>query len=135
MNRTEQLKKQHESINQLILETNKLVKEINLELNASEIAKNISTLAGILQIHLSQEDQYLYPSLMKSENPEVMKKAKMYMDEMGNLKSVYIEFKNEFNTKSKIMTNSIGFEKAFKVVFSAIEKRISREDSDLYLML
>ncbi|MCD4713718.1 MAG: hypothetical protein K8R73_10590 [Clostridiales bacterium] len=68
MNRTEQLKKQHDSINQLIVETNKLVKEKNLETNASVIAKNISTL-----------------------------------DEMGNLRGVYIEFKNEFYTKSKIM--------------------------------
>ncbi len=135
MNRTEQLKKQHDSINQLIVETNKLVKEKNLETNASVIAKNISTLAGILQMHLSHEDQYLYPSLMESNNSEVVNKAKKYMDEMGNLRGVYIEFKNEFNTKSKIMSNTIGFEKAFKEVFSAIEKRISREDSDLYLML
>ena len=134
-NNTEQLRKQHETINALIKENIKLVNDKNLELNAPSIAKNISVLAGILQIHLSHEDQYLYPNLLNSDKPEIRNKAKAYIDEMGNLKAVYTDFKNKYNTKSKLMTNPAAFEKDFFAVFGAVEKRMNKEDSDLYLLL
>jgi hypothetical protein len=134
-NNTEQLKKQHEAINALIKENIKLVNDKNLELNAPSIAKNISVLAGILQIHLSHEDQYLYPNLLNSDKSEIRNKAKAYIDEMGNLKAVYTDFKNKYNTKSKLMSNPAAFEKDFFAVFGAVEKRMTKEDSDLYLLL
>ncbi len=135
INNTEQLKKQHENINALIKENIKLVNDKNLELHAPSIAKNISVLAGILQIHLSHEDQYLYPNLLNSDKPEIRNKAKAYIDEMGNLKAVYTNFKNKYNTKSKLMSNPAAFEKEFFAVFGAVEKRMTKEDSDLYLLL
>ncbi len=135
VNNTEQLRKQHENINALIKENIKLVNDKNLELHAPSIAKNISVLAGILQIHLSHEDQYLYPNLLNSDKPEIRNKAKAYIDEMGNLKAVYTDFKNKYNTKSKLMSNPGVFEKDFFVVFGAVEKRMNKEDSDLYLLL
>lgn len=135
INNTEQLKKQHENINALIKENIKLVNDKNLELHAPSIAKNISVLAGILQIHLSHEDQYLYPNLLNSDKPEIRNKAKAYIDEMGNLKAVYTDFKNKYNTKSKLMSNPAAFEKEFFDVFGAVEKRMTKEDSDLYMLL
>lgn len=135
MNHLDQLKKQHESINEIIIETTKLVNEKKLDANASEIAKNISILAGKLQIHLSHEDQHLYPSLLKSDSADVKHKATMYVHEMGDLKAVFTEFKNQFNTKSKILTEPNKFETEFSKVFGAIEKRMKKEDTDLYLML
>lgn len=134
-NNTEQLRKQHENINALIKENIKLVNDKNLELHAPTIAKNISVLAGILQIHLSHEDQYLYPNLLNSDKPEIRNKAKAYIDEMGNLKAVYTDFKNKYNTKSKLMSNPTAFEMDFFAVFGAVEKRMTKEDSDLYLLL
>lgn len=135
MNNTEQLKKQHQNINVIIKDSIRLVNAKDLESNALEIAKNISILAGILQIHLSHEDQFLYPNLLNSDVPEIRKKAKAYIDEMGNLKAIYTEFKNKYNTKSKLMQNPSDFEIAFFDVFRAIEKRMMKEDSDLYLLL
>lgn len=131
----DQLKKQHESINEIIEETMKMVNGNALEANAFEIAKNISILAGKLQIHLSHEDKYLYPSLLNSEVASVKNKAQQYVREMGNLQGIFTTFKNDFNTKSKIMANPDVFVASFKTVFAAIEQRMKREDSDLYRML
>lgn len=135
MNHMDQLKKQHESINEVIEETTKLVAGGSLEANAAEIAKNISILAGKLQIHLSHEDKYLYPSLLNSEVTGVKNKAQQYVREMGNLQGVFTVFKNDFNTKSKIIANPDVFIATFKTVFAAIDERMKREDTDLYLML
>lgn len=135
MNKTEQLKKQHDSIFKLIEETRHLVHDQHFEEHASAIAKNISVLAGIISMHLSHEDQYLYPSLLKSEKQEVKVKAKKYMDEMGNLKKQYADFKNLYNTKNKILTNPNDFVSNFDIVFKAIERRIVKEDNDLYLII
>lgn len=135
MNHMDQLKKQHEGINQVIAETTRLVNTGELESNAAEIAKNISVLAGKLQIHLSHEDRYLYPNLLSSENSGIKSKAQQYVQEMGSLQGDFTVFKNDFNTKSKIMVNPEAFVKAFKKVFAAIDQRMKKEDSDLYRML
>lgn len=135
MNPMEQLKKQHDGINDIIKETTKLVNLGDLESNASDIAKNISILAGKLQIHLSHEDKYLYPNLLNSENINIKIKAQQYVQEMGNLQGIFISFKNDFNTKSKIMANPHEFTQKFKTVFALIDQRMKKEDTDLYVML
>ncbi|OJV65180.1 MAG: hypothetical protein BGO41_01050 [Clostridiales bacterium 38-18] len=135
MNHKEQLTKQHEGINAVIAETSRLVSLGNLEQNASEIAKNISILAGKLQIHLSHEDKHLYPKMIASSDISIREKAQQYVNEMGNLQTVFSDFKNAYNTKNKILSNQAGFMSSFKTIFTAIDQRMKKEDSDLYLMI
>ena len=106
MNYTDQLKRQHQDIFSVIKDTNALVKSGNIEANSQQIAMNISSLAGKLQLHLSYEDKHLYPKLLESGNPVV---------------------------KSKILAEIQAFKSDYTKVFTALETRMNKEDKDLYL--
>ena len=54
---------------------------------------------------------------------------------MGNLAEVFMDYKNQFNTKNKIMNNIDGFIKKSESILNSIEKRINKEDNDLYLLI
>jgi len=132
MKNLDQLKRQHLEIFEVLNETKTLIQQQNLENNSQAIAKNINNIAGKLQVHLNNEDRFLYPSFLKSDRVVLQKKAQEYSDEMGDLSKVYAEFKNKYNTRSKIMTDSTAFITDSNNVFKAIEKRINKEDRDLY---
>jgi len=134
MNNLENLKRQHTEIFELMNETTKMIAQKDLESNGQNIAKNISSLAGKLKMHLGNEDKFMYPSFLMSKNEELKKKATEYIDEMGDLSSVYMTFKDKYNTRTKILNDQAGFMKESAVVFKAIEKRIKKEDSDLYVI-
>lgn len=129
------LKRQHVEIINTIKIIDELMKSNDFEKDSKDIAKSISTLAGKLKIHLDTEDKFLYPNLAKHDNISVRNKANKYIDEMGNICKVFTDYKNKFNTKSKIMNSLDEFKKESKYIFDTIKKRISKEDVDLYPLL
>ncbi len=134
MNKFEQLEQQHIGIKAVISETKSLLN--TLEDNASQkaVAKNISQLAGQLKIHLSHEDRFLYPSLLKSDDKTLQVKTNQYIKEMGGLSEIYSDFKVKYNTVPKIQDNVTVAKREIKEVLNAVEKRIFKEDSDLYMI-
>lgn len=135
MSNIENLVRQHVDIKEEILYIKKFVNLDSLEENAMDIAKHISLLAGKLKVHLDSEDKFLYPSLLNSENISIKNIANSYINEMGNLSNIFIEYKNKFNTRSKIMNNQKEFIEQSKNVAVNLEKRIHKEDEELYLLL
>lgn len=129
------LKRQHKDIINIIQIIKKLISNDDFENNSNDIAKNVSILAGKLKIHLSNEDKFLYPTLLNHKNIKIKNKADQYIDEMGNLAEVFMDYKNQFNTKNKIMNNIDAFMKKSESILNSIEKRINKEDNDLYLLI
>jgi hemerythrin-like domain-containing protein len=128
----ETLKRQHEGINDAISGIKKSLKITDLEREAFEISQKISLLAGVLKIHLGTEDRYMYPQLMQSESNELKKVAKEYVEEMGNISGEFIDYKNRFNTKTKIVSDTKGFINETERILKILEERIEKEDSNLY---
>ncbi len=134
MNKIEQLELQHVGIKAVISETKSLLNTLENNESQRAIVKNISQLAGQLKIHLSHEDKFLYPSLLNSHDKTLQNKTNQYIKEMGNLSTIYTEFKIKYNTVSRIQENISVAKKEIKAIFNAVEKRISKEDSDLYVI-
>jgi len=132
MRNLDQLKRQHVEIYEVLNETKSLIRKENFEDNSQAIAKNINNIAGKLQVHLSNEDRFLYPAFLNSDRVELKTKAQAYTVEMGDLSDVYATFKSKYNTRSKILANTKSFVTDSDKVFKAIEKRIHKEDHDLY---
>lgn len=131
----ENLNRQHETIKS---EINFIETEINKgssSVNVAETALHISRLAGLLKMHLLEEDQFLYPGLLECQDNEIENMAGLYMSEMGNLASEYIEFKNKYNISSKINGNVDNFIKDAKRIMEVLKKRIQKEDSELYYLV
>lgn len=104
----------------------------NLDTNASDTALHINQLAGKLNLHLSAEDKYLYPSLLKSTDTALQTLAQSYIDEMGNLCQIFNIYKLKFNTKNKIINAKTQFETESIQIIKAIRDRMKKEETDLY---
>ncbi|HKL43498.1 MAG TPA: hemerythrin domain-containing protein [Clostridia bacterium] len=128
------LKRQHQDIVVLIDTIENLIEQKNIEENASIISKYINELSGKLKIHLSHEDQYLYPNFKKSKHENLRNKVENYINEMGDLSEIFYCYKNSFNTRTKILKEPNEFIRESEIIFFAIKKRISREDDDLYVL-
>ncbi len=128
----ETLKRQHEEIAEIISDIKSDIDQKDIAKEALEISSKISNLAGKLKVHLNTEDQYMYPQLLKSSNSEVQTTAQAYIDEMGTISTEFMAYKDRFNTRTKI-TNEINlFVSESKRIFSLLQQRIAKEDSNLY---
>nr|WP_278330534.1 hemerythrin domain-containing protein [Clostridium magnum] len=92
----------------------------------------MNTLAGKLNIHMNSEDKFLYPELINSRDEQLKQIAKQYSEEMGNIHQEFSNYKNKFNTKTKILSDVDGFLKESKEIIKLLENRISKEDIYLY---
>lgn len=125
--------RQHEEIYEVISDLKRNMDAADdLEARAFEIAQKISLLAGKLKIHLVTEDQYMYPYILEKGSQELKALAQGYMEEMGTISGEFTEYKNRFNTKSKIISNLNEFKvETFKII-KVLEGRMGKEDSNLY---
>lgn len=125
--------KQHNSIRAEVNKINDLIKRDSVADNAFNIAKEINHLAGIIKVHLSTEDKFLYPRLEASEDLKVRRMSMDYQREMGNLIDVFTEFCVKYNTKTKVIEKSVSFKGEFKVIVQQLEKRMDKEEKGIYL--
>ncbi len=104
-------------------------------INVKDTAFHISKLAGLLKIHLIEEDRFLYPGLLQCSDVEMKELARQYIDEMGNLADDYTGFKNAFNISSRITSDMEQFINNSLVIVKALKERIMKEDSELYYLV
>lgn len=128
------LRRQHRDICEVMENTKEMINSLKLEEYSNEVARNISVLAGKLKIHLISEDDYLYPRLVQSGDDFVKKCAENYIHEMGDLSKTFMEFKDKYNTRSKILSDINRFIIESNFVFREVEERIYREETELYIV-
>jgi len=104
----------------------------NIAINLDTLVKNINTSAGEVKIHINSEDKFLYPALINGKDQNLKQIAKEYSDEMGNIYTEFTNYKNEFNTKTKILNDSDKVSKESNRIIKLLENRISKEDMHLY---
>ena len=126
------LERQHLEINKLFKKINSTLNLRNIEDGLDELVWDINTLAGKLNIHMRTEDKFLYPELINSNDSNLRNISKEYSDEMGNIHVIFTEFKNQFNTKNKILNDKDKFLIESKKVLVLLENRIDKEDKNLY---
>ena len=103
-----------------------------MEDSLDELVWDINTLAGKLNIHMKTEHKFLYPELINSSNTNLRNISKEYSEEMGSIHIIFTEFKNQFNTKNKILNDKDKFLIESKKVLKLLENRIEKEDKSLY---
>lgn len=126
------LERQHLDIKGLFKKINNTLSLRNMEDSLDELVWDINTLAGKLNIHMKTEDKFLYPELINSSNTNLRNISKEYSEEMGNIHVIFTEFKNQFNTKNKILNDKDKFLIESKKVLKLLENRIEKEDKSLY---
>ena len=128
----ENLKRQHEEIAETLSDIKFDINHKDIAKEALRISSKISNLAGKLKVHLNTEDQYMYPQLLNSSNSEVRITAQAYIDEMGTISTEFMEYKDRFNTRTKITKDIDLFVSESHRIFHLLEERIAKEDANLY---
>lgn len=132
MNPYKHLESQHDEIKVLL----KALKEgTNLDAaknQTDELVKLINTLAGKLRIHMGTEDRHLYPELSKSTETAVKNLSSRFNTEMTGLFEAFTAYKNQYNTRSKILSDPEGFVKSSQLIELQLINRIKAEDAHLY---
>lgn len=126
------LKKQHTMIRQLVSEIETQILAGDVVALAFDLSLKIGKLSGLLVLHLKSEDEYLYPSLMRSTNETIRRTAEEYNREMGTLAQEFMEYKRTYMLASNIKADSQMFTSKSQIVISAIKKRLDKEDRKLY---
>jgi len=129
---TGNLERQHQDFFVLMGKISIHRSEEQVKANASAIALLLNQLSGKLKIHAISEDKFLYPSLMNHSNLNIKNISQRFYTEMGGLAQVFEEFKNNFATTNKISANPASFLSESQKVFTALQRRVDKENAELY---
>lgn len=118
-----------------LIDTAKKISEFldvhKLTQNIAEVHFHLSILSRALNAHLLMEDRGLYPIMLEHENTVAKELARLYIDEMGDLKSTFVEYVITWK-ENKIQDNPERFIIETKKVFDALTKRVEKENTVLY---
>jgi Hemerythrin HHE cation binding domain len=128
MGYTDKFRSQHSDILEVVGD---ITQNIKVQADAAVLRRMLSNLAGKLNLHLAMEDKALYPRLMEMKDGDAKEVATRFMTEMGGLGGAFAAYNNKWQV-SVIRKDPAGFSKESHAVFSALGKRIARENADLY---
>lgn len=88
-------------------------------------------LSGLLIAHLKAEDWVLYPPLLESDDPDIARTARRFVDEMGGLAASYSILMDRWDALS-IQADWTHYRKEARAIAQALGNRIVRENRELY---
>jgi hypothetical protein len=132
MARTDNFRKQHKEILEIV---GKIVPQLKPEIlskDASTARTLLSKLVGKLSLHLSMEDKSLYPELINNPDKKSSELASRFQKEMKQVKEVIITYDQRWPSATAIQKKAPDFISETKGIFDALGKRITLEESELY---
>ena len=128
-------KRQHETIKRQMEDIETALILTNIRNDAFQISLKISRLAGTILVHLKAEDDFLYPTLRRSTNSNTRITSERLQNEMGNLAKDFLNYKQTYQSASRIASQPEKFLIETKAMFLALRNRLETEDSELYALL
>jgi len=132
---TDDYRKQHEEILELVTKLSGYLYEQKLKKEAQEARKILSKLSGALKVHLAMEDNSLYPRLLASKDEEIKKIARQFIEEIGGIAPVFNNYINKWPNPASIESNPSEFVNETNELFNALKNRIDRENNILYPLI
>ncbi len=129
---TDRLRQQHDSATIMTDHLRNLVRRDRPGDYAIEIATQLARLLNVLRIHLAEEDEYLYPTLIAIEDRNAAALAQRYQLEMGSLASNLEDFMQRWSSSAVIALNFAAFKIALDLLLGALLARIECENATLY---
>lgn len=132
---TDDYRRQHEEILELVSKLSSYLYEQKLKNNAQEARKILSKLSGALKVHLAMEDNSLYPRLLVSKDEKIKEVARQFIEEIGGIAPVFNNYLNKWPNPASIESNPEEFINETSELFSALRNRIDRENNILYPLI
>lgn len=108
------------------------VKRLAADAPEQEVSLALSRLAGVVKLHLTLEDQNMYPRMLAHADVNVRETAERYQHTMGELAPVYIAFHETWTKPGAIDAQRQAFLRDFGQIEAALQQRIALENEGLY---
>lgn len=128
---TDAFVKQHDELVDTIGKISKNLEVQKLLNNLDEVQYHLSILSRTLNAHLLMEDRGLYPVMLEHGNLTAKELARLYIDEMGGLKSDFVEYSINWQ-ENRIIDNPEKFIEDTKSIFYSLANRVEKENTILY---
>ncbi|HIJ83279.1 MAG: cation-binding protein [Magnetococcales bacterium] len=86
-------------------------------------------------LHLTQEDQLLYPGLLTDRHPEIRKTASLFTKEMGGLGFEFSEYIHRWQSEQELIGHWDAFVADSHKIADQLLWRIDREENELFPLL
>ncbi|NBC99355.1 hemerythrin domain-containing protein [Atlantibacter hermannii] len=103
--------------------------------NAQEIAQTVVSMSSIIKVHLSAEDQLLYPYLEKIADQKLKRMSLTFQREMADIVGEYEMFSRRWNTANKIIGHDDDFRRDANTVLRKVYERMQRENVQFYPLI
>lgn len=97
----------------------------------TELASARGLLRDTLVRHLKCEDWVLYPRLMATGDPELMRITREFELEMGDLAADFVAYDDKW-TAERVAADWPGFCRETTIMFDMLAIRVEREERELY---
>lgn len=100
--------------------------------NAEAIAQGIVAMSSVIKLHLSVEDQALYPALQRGDDADLARLGQRFQVEMGPIAAAFDQFARRWNTAQRLREDEAAFRAAANDVLRRVHERMRHEDRDFY---
>lgn len=129
------LKEQHKELLALVEACSSIFSLDSDRVDYSELNKALLQFHGKLRVHLSMEDDFLYPKLLRHDDQKISGTAKRFKEEFGGIGEALKLYKEKWPTQSKIQEGYQSFKAETQEIFKVLKKRIQEEETGLYPLL
>jgi hypothetical protein len=92
----------------------------------------LSSLSGILNVHLAMEDRSLYPSLLHHPDPQLRALAERFLGEREQLQQEFAEYRGNWPSSASIAIAPAQFIEETRMVLGTLWRRMKQEDEVLH---
>lgn len=99
---------------------------------SDEIAAALVKFSSTIRLHLAAEDKFLYPSLNRSEDPQIVALSRRFETDMADIAHRFMVFARNWNIGAKIAADFDGFRRAANLTLKPVWDRMQRENREFY---
>jgi hypothetical protein len=132
MRKTENYRAHHHDIRVILSDIKHSLSSDDINNDPENIALHTRKLFGKFGTHLAIEDKAFYPRAINHSNVELSKTAKKFQEEMGGLGEIFNKYRQKWPGPIAISKNPNGFVEETHNIILLLEKRLEREEGELY---
>jgi hypothetical protein len=102
------------------------------KLGAADVFKSLSTLSGVLKVHLAMEDRSLYPKVLQHSDPQIRALAQKFLDDRKAIQQRYDEYRAQWPTAMAIEKSPEAFIEDTRLILGLLWNRMKLEDDVLH---
>lgn len=127
-----ELRRQHDDASQLITGITGQLGDYRGTDDAYRLTLGMAQLLSLLRVHLSREDEQLYPAMIRSGDRRTAATARRFANEIGGFAEHLEEFAMRWSSSAVISARFDEFREETLAIFATLETRIRRENQQLY---